>query len=859
MKRQVELYISIGDSGQYTRADMFDFEDINYTTRIKDIRDIAKVLTDYSHSFTLPASSVNNKLFGHFDRFEVTGTFDARFKRDAIIKINGIDFRKGSISLNKANLKKGVAYSYSVNFFGETVSLKQLIGDDKLEALTGTGTHLDDFDHILDGAFVSDGYSEGYRYTEGNPIPLARTFNSTNWDYCFPFISASDYHYYDSNNGLSPRDNGNDSRNIHPNATYNSSINQYTGVKAFALKPAIKVKWIIKSIEQKYDIQFSNDFFDDSNPVYEELFMWMNREKGTLEEQVGESTFELMLDDWAYSSGEVHPTDAQGIILDQNGTRLYNSVNLDHRTRFVVTPCDSLGIANTTGLWSFDAINAHNGKRDKQHINIQGAREIDCTWKSDGEKIPKFIISTKGGISHFKVSELRITRIKERSFPLSDQTYDWYGDYVLGNFTINQISSGLSIRRNLPDMSVLNFLSTLFKMFNLTAYYENGIIQVRTLDEYYEAGRYFDISKYVDYESIQVSKTLLYNKIDLLFEGNDTFALSQANNITGDEFGNERVDHNSEEIGSILAFDGNKTYSVKLPLEKLMYERMTNQANDTELTDMQWGWMANEDSSAIKGKPVFMYCKKVENATEHRFSYIDGGTSVLKTRYIAPSNVLDLDDNDTQTINFGSEFNEYSGQTANTSLFDTYYKEYIKAIYNEQSRLFDFECYLPVNILLRIKPNDKLVINNKRYRINKFETNLTNGKTKLEVINELGDGVVIETEVDDTIDEGTGGDTGDNGDNGDGGDNGGGTTNPDVFAFWSTSPAMSTESNACSSSIEGQLYKDSNSATPQMGDTVYTDETSFITAGAGWYKHGSDDLYKLNSSGVMIDYSFCMD
>ena len=32
MKRQVELYISTGVEGQYTRADMFDFEDINYTT-----------------------------------------------------------------------------------------------------------------------------------------------------------------------------------------------------------------------------------------------------------------------------------------------------------------------------------------------------------------------------------------------------------------------------------------------------------------------------------------------------------------------------------------------------------------------------------------------------------------------------------------------------------------------------------------------------------------------------------------------------------------------------------------------------------------------------------------------------------
>ncbi len=850
MKRQVELYISTGNN-TYTRADMFDFEDINYTTRIKDIRDIAKVLTDYSHSFTLPASAVNNKLFGHFDRFEVTGTFDARFKRDAIIKINGIDFRKGTISLNKANLKKGATYSYNVNFFGETVSLKQLIGDDKLEALTGLGTHLDDFDHIIDGDYISKGYGEGYQYNDSTGA-VTRAFTSTDWDYCFPFLSSSDYYYYDSNNGLSPRDNGNDSRNIHPNATYNSSINQYTGVKAFSLKPAIKVKWIIKSIEQKYDIQFSDDFFSDNNPVYEELFMWMNREKDTLEEQVGESTFTLMLDDWTYASGDNFPD----IIIDQNNTRLYNTKSLDHRTRFVVTPCDSLGVTNTTGLWSFDAINAHNGKRDKQHINIQGAREIDCTWKSDGAKIPKFIISTKGGITHFKVSELRITKIKERSFPLSDQTWDWYGDYNLGNTAVNQISSGLSVRRNLPNISVMSFLNTLFKMFNLTAYYDNGIIKVRTLDEYYEEGRYFDISKYVDYDSVQVSKTLLYNKIDLVYEGQDTFALNQANAITGDEFGNERVDHNSEEIGSILAFDGNKSYSVKLPLEKLMYERMTDQANSNTLTSLQWGWMANEDSSSIKGKPVFMYCNKVVNATQHRFSYVDGGTSVMKTQYIAPSNVRNMSDNDTETTNFGSEFNEFTGETVNQSLFELYYKEYIKSIYNEQSRLFEFECYLPVNMLLRIKPNDKLVINNKRYRINKFQTNLTDGKTKLELINEITDGVVIESEVDDTID------TGDNGGNGGGdtggGDNGNGTDPVTYYPFWSTSPAMADSSNACDSAVDSQLYMTVNQASPQMGDIVYSDDTG-TTSGAGWYKNDNGDLYKLDSDGVMIDYDFCMD
>tara|TARA_B110000211_G_C14075247_1_gene551753 strand:- start:125 stop:2659 length:2535 start_codon:yes stop_codon:yes gene_type:complete len=844
MKRQVELYIDNGN-GAYTRADMFDFEDINYTTRIKDIRDIAKVLTDYSHSFTLPASGVNNKLFGHFDRFEVTGTFDARFKRDAIIKINGIDFRKGSISLNKANLKKGLAYSYSVNFFGETISLKQLIGDDKLDALTGIGTHLDDFDHIIDGDYISKGYGEGYQYDDTTGL-TTRAFTAADWDYCFPFLSATDYHYYDSGNGLSPRDNGNNSRNIHPTATYNSSLDQYTGVNAVALKPAIKIKWIVKSIEQKYGITFSDDFFTDSNNVYEELFIWLNRERGTIEEQVGESTFELKLDDWTYSSGDSHPTDADGIILTQSGTELFNSKNLDHRTRFTITPCDASGVANTTGIWSFDAINAYNGKRDKQHINIQGAREIDCTWKSDGYKIPKFIISTKGGISHFKVTELRITKILERNFPLGDLDWDWYGSFDLGSSTANAISEGLSIRRNLPDMTVMKFLTTLFKMFNLTAYYDNGIIQVKTLDNYYAAGRYFDISKFVDYNEIQVSKTLLYNKIDLLFEGQDTFALKQANAITGDEFGNERVDHKSEEIGSILAFDGNEKYEVKLPLEKLMYERMTNQNNDTELTSIQWGWMVNDDSSAIKGKPTFMYCNKVVSATEHRFSYTDGGTSVMKTQYIAPSNVRNMTDNTSGTINFGSEFNEFTGQTVDNSLFELYYKEYIKSIYNEQSRLFEFDCYLPVNILLRIKPNDKLVINNKRYKINKFETNLTDGKTKLELINETEDGIVIESEVDDTVD-----DTAPEDD----------TETVTIVSFSSTTSAMSTTSNACSSSIGGGdvLYTNGTYFYPVTGDYVYTDAAGTIPAAAGWYKHQYGDLYKLSSTGLVIENDFCTD
>ena len=140
MKRQIELYVREGNenTGEYARVDLFDFEDINYTTRVTDIRQIAKVLTDFTHSFTVPASKNNNLIFKHYNNFAILDGFDARYKRDAIIKINGVDFRRGQVSLSKTNSQKGNLYSYSLTFYGKVVSLKQLFGNDELESFTKT-------------------------------------------------------------------------------------------------------------------------------------------------------------------------------------------------------------------------------------------------------------------------------------------------------------------------------------------------------------------------------------------------------------------------------------------------------------------------------------------------------------------------------------------------------------------------------------------------------------------------------------------------------------------------------------------------------------------------------------------------
>ena len=55
---KVVLYIKDADN-VFQTVDLFEDETISVTSKIQDIRDISKVFTDFSQSFTLPASKKN--------------------------------------------------------------------------------------------------------------------------------------------------------------------------------------------------------------------------------------------------------------------------------------------------------------------------------------------------------------------------------------------------------------------------------------------------------------------------------------------------------------------------------------------------------------------------------------------------------------------------------------------------------------------------------------------------------------------------------------------------------------------------------------------------------------------------------
>jgi len=103
--RQVQVYIE----GQ--KIELFEDEQINVTSSVQNINDISKVFTDFSQSFTVPASTVNNQIFKHFyqtdigDPYNPSTLFDHNIRRNALIEIDLTTFRRGKISIEKANIK----------------------------------------------------------------------------------------------------------------------------------------------------------------------------------------------------------------------------------------------------------------------------------------------------------------------------------------------------------------------------------------------------------------------------------------------------------------------------------------------------------------------------------------------------------------------------------------------------------------------------------------------------------------------------------------------------------------------------------------------------------------------------------
>ena len=75
--------------------------------------------------------------------------------------------------------------------------------------------------------------------------------------------------------------------------------------------------------------------------------------------------------------------------------------------------------------------------------------------------------------------------------------------------------------------------------------------------------------------------------------------------------------------------------------------------------------------------------------------------------------------------------------TFTNTLFQKYHSNYIVNTFSLKQRITRVTAYLPQNILMNYTLADIFVLNSKRYKINSIKTNLTTGKSEIELLNEI--------------------------------------------------------------------------------------------------------------------------
>jgi hypothetical protein len=95
------------------------------------------------------------------------------------------------------------------------------------------------------------------------------------------------------------------------------------------------------------------------------------------------------------------------------------------------------------------------------------------------------------------------------------------------------------------------------------------------------------------------------------------------------------------------------------------------------------------------------------------------------------------DNNERNSLNWGVENSSVYGGVISNTLFDNYYLDYLKNLYELKSRLVKVKMRLPYLELLNLKLNDRIIIRDKRYIINQFTTDLTTFESDFELIQDF--------------------------------------------------------------------------------------------------------------------------
>jgi hypothetical protein len=503
--RKSQIYIE----GQ--RLELFEDEQVKVQSSVQDVFNIDSTKTDFTQSFTIPASEHNNQIMHHFYQNDVDVfngvVLNYNIRRSASIEIDLVPFRTGKIQLEKATIINGQVQNYQICFYGDLVSLKDILGETKLSELDYT-----DYTHV---------------YNETNVI--ARCVNNTDYDVRYPLITSSrvwDYAGPDNTN----------------NIEHNSGA-----INTTELFPALRISSIFDAIQTYFDITIDSLFKQTKN--FKNAYLYLKNK-----------------DVFSFK------TATENVILTSTTNATYFNLSLSETILQYLAPTGGTIYLNSQWNISLDCTPTVTGSNF--YIDVYSNSVLQTTITAIGTGVVNIMqVQNVVGLSQNVTFKLRADVAMNIDVQVILQfsglqnvsgTITPFSGFETADASTTVLTGNLDVNSNMPNMKVYDFVAGVLKEFNMVIY-GNGVNnwKAEPLENWYALGDTYDITEYTDINSIDIERVKLYKKISFEHEKSESFM----NRTFADNF--------AREYGSldyVFPYDGDEL-NIKLPFENILFQQ----------------------------------------------------------------------------------------------------------------------------------------------------------------------------------------------------------------------------------------------------------------------------------------------
>ena len=667
--------------GEVDFFDTFEDEQIQYTRKAKDFKKLDVSYGDYSNSFTLPASKKNNRLFKYYYDVKNTDTFVPYLKNATELYVNNERYSSGALSLISINVKNGVPQDYKVQYFADTINLKEALKDAKLNSL-GWG----EYNHNLSKLALGIALTGGVIYN----------LNGVATNLKYPLWSAQNRLIWGWGNSPSNQSPYEGLRAIENDVSAQGLLNQET-------RPMIPVSSVMDKIFENAGFNYEVDFAGQS--YYDDLHMWVNNGAEFKPVQTPYASVKQR-------TASIVDTDNKIVIFDQEEIDEANIVNPINGEITIQTNGMEYNFTVTSSAldYTFAGITPQfRFKRDS------GGVVTYSPWTTPDATVP---VTTSFGAGVYLVSGDIITMEYGRG--ASGENY-YVDDVSLaiegGNLTG---VDNVSVSSYMPNMKAIDFVKSLLVAFNAVIYWDELLDKfiITHTKAWYENGNTYDITNTVDASNITISPPTFYKNFSLKFKETDAVNNKLYQTSTNKIYGSSLYP-----TGSFFGDPYDNECGFTAPSCTELLER--NIDNSIAYSSNVPSFFGVDQSYKQVDTGVVLAYYNGTRTLSNDYKIVDttGGASIA----LSACNVFLPYNSANEGFLFNSEFTFENGSNTvvDTNLFTEFYQDYVSFIYDPTVRRYKATAYLPYNLVKSIKVNDNVTISGLNYLIEDMKINLT--------------------------------------------------------------------------------------------------------------------------------------